>query len=1160
MTFSVRPACSHVLRCVCVVALALVGGFAADASAQETPLPRHILTKTFGSADGFAPTTVYDIALDGRNWIWAGTQAGATYYDGSSWHALDSVNRTMRAGFYWGERVVAEGDSLVWFGTWNGLYALSPDPPLPSDEWLLRRYGRGNGLPADSIFAIHPLDEGRLLVSTRPGLHIHEPDGDFTALPPLPNREPARSLFQTSDGSIWAAMQGALFQLLPDGTEWRHAPVRLGTETPRRFTEMPDGDLLFGGIGRLVRYSPDSQRVEEIPLPNGAYVFAITRDHQGNLWMATNKKGLLKRTPTGTFYQYDHRHGVRRGEYHDLLSHPDGSLWITSTHGVSLHMPTNWAAVDTDSGLRDEHVWSFLRSRDGSFWIGTENGISAWNGTEWNHYYGPVPAALGRVMKLVQRADGSIWAASRHGIFRYDGDRFTLVHDDVYTHTLIERPDGSLLAGTRNGIFRVHDDDLERFAPEIDFIQSRPIKALYNDADGSLWAAAEGSGALHIQADGYTLYTEEDGLARFSVLDIYRDTAGRLWLPTTEGVSVFDGTHWATITDLGEQALPSRFTYNIVQADDSTFYVSTNGGISRLTVRRGDSVRELEYRVRSYGFEEGLPSLIGNLHAAHIDEEAIWFGTKHGAVRLDRTSTKPPPITPLVTLTSRCFSTAERSFCPEASPDLKLDHDVERASFSYVAGSSGHEDVQYRTQLAGQDEGYSEWTTATTRHLSHLAPGDYVFRVQARIGEGPVSAPAELAFAIAPPLWRTPFAYAGYVLLILGLGAGALALQRRRLGRLHRRETELEQVRLSQLVAESQAALLESENRRLEERNRSHLFRQRVMESTAHALFALDREGRLTLFNQRLEELLGGAALPGARLADGFSESDRVEEALDTVLSRGEQVRDLELQIEREGESTRHIALTLSPLGASGDEGVVGTARDVTEVLELEQFRDDTIRMLVHDLRSPIASTLMISREIAEANGEMPDQVRDELLALVMNNSEQALELVKNMLDMSRLEAGKMPVRSEPVVATPLIDEVVALHEARARRAGVDLCTRALEPIPPVCADESLLRRVLSNVLDNALNYTNEDDLIRVAATVDGEQVHIRVEDTGPGVDPALRSTLFEKFVTNGSQSGTGLGLAFCRLAMSAMEGSIHLDSDYGAGAAFVLTLKVAHP
>jgi NtrC-family two-component system sensor histidine kinase KinB len=169
--------------------------------------------------------------------------------------------------------------------------------------------------------------------------------------------------------------------------------------------------------------------------------------------------------------------------------------------------------------------------------------------------------------------------------------------------------------------------------------------------------------------------------------------------------------------------------------------------------------------------------------------------------------------------------------------------------------------------------------------------------------------------------------------------------------------------------------------------------------------------------------------------------------------------------------------------------------------------------------------------------------------------------LVRNLLDLSRIEAGKIEMQIERTPVPLLFDKIRAVFAAQAQTQSVELSAEVETGLPQVLADPTKITWVLSNLVSNALRYTRAGGRIRLKGERVGSQVHVSVVDDGAGIPPEYQSRVFEKFVRvagDASPGGSGLGLAICKEMIRAHRGSIWVESEPGAGSTFTFTLPVA--
>jgi NtrC-family two-component system sensor histidine kinase KinB len=231
--------------------------------------------------------------------------------------------------------------------------------------------------------------------------------------------------------------------------------------------------------------------------------------------------------------------------------------------------------------------------------------------------------------------------------------------------------------------------------------------------------------------------------------------------------------------------------------------------------------------------------------------------------------------------------------------------------------------------------------------------------------------------------------------------------------------------------------------------------------------------------------------------------------------------------------------------------------RDMSERQELDDLRQDLTSMIFHDLRSPLGNVIS-SLEMLQATVLFEDEGLNAILSIAMRSSRRVSRLVESLLDVGRLESGKAVLYKTEEMVNKLIGDSIEEVSPIAEAKGHTLEDRSEKDLPPIELDQSMIQRVLINLMENAIKYTPSGGRISVSAGVQGQDILIQVCDNGQGIDASDQQRLFEKFTTihrEGKPKGLGLGLAFCRLAVEAHGGRIWVESEPGEGATFSFTL-----
>ncbi len=233
---------------------------------------------------------------------------------------------------------------------------------------------------------------------------------------------------------------------------------------------------------------------------------------------------------------------------------------------------------------------------------------------------------------------------------------------------------------------------------------------------------------------------------------------------------------------------------------------------------------------------------------------------------------------------------------------------------------------------------------------------------------------------------------------------------------------------------------------------------------------------------------------------------------------------------------------------------------DLTERKNLESLRNDLISMIYHDLRSPLANVVS-SLDVLETMIPLDDDpALKSLLNIAIRSTERIQRLTNSLLDMRRLEAGHVVGNFQPTSPLALAIEAVeaVLPTAQTKKQEIDL---QLSPdLPQVFVDGEMIKRVVINLLENAVKYSPTESKITLGAQLNNTHVLMWVQDSGPGIPESDQNRVFDKFTrlyAHDGPRGFGLGLAYCRLAVEANRGRIWVESTPGSGSCFKFTMPV---
>lgn len=365
-------------------------------------------------------------------------------------------------------------------------------------------------------------------------------------------------------------------------------------------------------------------------------------------------------------------------------------------------------------------------------------------------------------------------------------------------------------------------------------------------------------------------------------------------------------------------------------------------------------------------------------------------------------------------------------------------------------------------------------------------------------------------------------------------------------------------------IDQATRALAAEKEEILNTRNRT----ESVLSHVAEGKVIVDKDGKILMMNPAAEQITGHrlSEVVGRHVSEHLNPAEHMLTiSRDMDLSAGNPMTG---EVSVAGDERVSGALRRSMALLEDDQGrVVGayaTLPDMTKFKEAQRLQDEFLSRVTHDLQSPLSSISAALEILTESAAAKLSADEANFLTISLRNSRRLTEMIRGILDFSKLKAGKMPVHPEPMPLSPILNEAVDSLAPWAKTKGVTLTLRCCRPEVTVLADHGRIVQVVTNLVSNAIKSTPPGGEVIVAAARALTPEHsalVGVRDTGPGISKENMAKIFERFVQledTGPREGVGLGLSIVKEFVAQHKGRVWAESPEGQGATFYFTLPMA--
>jgi signal transduction histidine kinase/ligand-binding sensor domain-containing protein/CheY-like chemotaxis protein len=1084
---------------------------------------------------------------------------------------------------------------LLVFVFFIGFITMSPtvfslDPQKEITQYVHDAWGVEAGLPQSSVQAIIQTRDGYLWLGTREALvrfdGVNFDVFDKGNLEHLQSNQ-ITALLEDRDGNLWVGTQGGGLTCL-DIKEGKPAAAagghRLSNETVWSICEDHKGTLWIGTDGGgLYRLEADTTTPTHYTVKHALadeVIWSVYQDRRQTLWIGTNSG--LYRLKDGKFSLYTVKEGLSDNIVRTIYEDREASLWVGTDRGLNRRKNGKFTAYTGKEGLPDVHIRTICEDQNRNLWIGTAGaGIIRLNFYKRDGKLIVHPFTTGRglsdntIFCLYEDREKSLWIGTMGGgLNRLQDGKFTpytmeqgLAHDIIWS--IYEDRSGGLWIGTRTGLNRLARGDgngklnTTVYTGKQGF-SDNSVLSIGEDPGGGLWIGTNGGGLYRLKNGKFNLYTTADGLSDDAVKALYADKEGNVWIGTRNGLNRLEhhqkeGKLTFTLYTTGD-GLSNNVVRTLFADKQGYLWIGTNRGLNRL--KNG--------KFNTYTLKDGLSNEM--INAIYEDGEgSLWIGTYGGGLnrlkdgKFTGVTTKNGLFDDTVhnileddmgnfwmSCNKGIFLAGKRDlddFCDGKRKQVECvcynEKDGMKSrecnGFGFPAGCKTRDGRLWFPTMKGVvmiDPNHIEKNT--------LPPPVKIEKIIVNDNNLKPPFPAnEKKLVLSPGIERLEIHYTGLSLL----APGKMKFKYRLEG-------------------------FDNDWRRVGTRRAAYYtgfppgnYTFRVIACNNDGVW--NKKGASVSFYLKpfFSQTFWFYLVCGlAAAAIGFT----VFRIRFRHLRKRKQ--ELEYMVEERTDQLQKANIELETLLADLKNTTEIVVREREAADSANKAKSEFLANMSHEIRTPMNAILGFS-EILEKEITAEQQKRH--LEAISSSGKTLLDLINDILDLSRIEAGKMELHDEPVNPGAVLNEIKHIFSHKADEKALDLQLQVDPALPEALLLDSLrLRQILFNLVGNAVKFTDSGFIKLAAQKVASREVVpgpgktgprvdvvFSVQDTGPGIPGDHLQSIFDAFTRQPGQhtktfEGTGLGLTITRRLVEIMGGEISVRSELGKGSTFRVNLE----
>lgn len=897
--------------------------------------------------------------------------------------------------------------------------------------------------------------------------------------------------------------------------------------------------LIAGNLGlKSAFYTNNRIRFSEYYLEG--YISVVGKKKDGCL-VVIYRDGRVFMSKNGEVKQLKQVPDVMIPASNSMYEDIDGNLWITSDYGIFLLEETIFSHIKVDVEFPFVQC---VAEKNGAIYTSIDNGIykinveenGAVQTTKIQNLTGIVLSIAGDADRLILgHLDGhiSIITKTYNKRVQLPLPQHSSLSQPPSVFNMFEDSKGRiwLAAGSVNGVYQLNKNNELQLYDSDDGIKSAPLD-FAQDKNGLLYVSALSDSSYLYRYDEindrFDQLSEKidfyvDDLGVFAVHQIDVDVFGTIWMATNYGIFTFSNK--GLKKQPGFEQFPTHLIRSIAVANNGDVWLGAENGLFSY---KDGSLLEFE-------LSDGLPSMTINYRSSLIDKQGrLWVGTNNGlAYQFSSTDEKRQTPAPFIK------SIRVGSDLTYIRPNFIDAFDSRKAiAIEYHSYIFPQNKIRYQYNI--NKTGWSEFTQSTILNLSNLEPNSYSIQLRAVKRGHAISNSNTITFTVSP-VW-----YFAWYMQVLYVGIFAL------LGLLfvRYRISVKEQKRTSRLLNQTEQRL------------------QLLLNNAPVLLFSLDKNLNFLIFaGKAADEFIEENGIKPRhvnQLFTGFSELPELKE----VFLGNTQV--LTLQVKDKVFDSR-----LTPIMNKQGQlvEIIGISLDITnrilaekELLEAKNIAEKAniaksvfLANMSHELRTPLNAILGFASLLVKQ--QTTEEQQKKYLNTIYSSGEHLLLMINEILDLSKIESGKMEISLESTDVTSMMSELESMFQIQAVRKNLVFELLIDSNVPQyILTDSRKLRQILINLIGNAIKYTDKG-LVSISVHCDKitKRLLFDVKDTGTGIPEEMQAMIFQPFkqVQSNYSDGTGLGLSIAKGIADLLGGQISVKSELGKGSVFTLEIPL---